>query len=121
VGFLVVYAFGLAMLLSALFVRYRDVQPIWEVVAMATFYGTPILYALEAIHQQWARELIMCNPLSVVVQQIRHALFDPTVPGAVAAIGGWGKFMIPVGIVVGSAALGFWYFNRAARYVAEEL
>ena len=35
------------MLLSALYVRFRDVQPIWEVVLQAAFYATPILYAIE--------------------------------------------------------------------------
>jgi ABC-2 type transport system permease protein len=120
-GFLVTFAFGLAMLLSAMFVRYRDVQPIWDVVTMAAFYATPILYTLEQVKITWARELIMCNPLAVVVQQMRHALFDPTAPNAVEAIGGWGRLMIPVGIVLGSVALGLWYFNRAAPDVAENL
>ncbi len=33
VGALVVFAAGVAMLLSALFVHFRDIQPIWEVFA----------------------------------------------------------------------------------------
>ena len=35
---------GLAMLLSALFVRYRDIEPIWDVVLQITFYASPIFY-----------------------------------------------------------------------------
>ncbi len=46
---LLVWTAGLAMLLSALFVRYRDVQPIWEVISMALFYATPILYPIERV------------------------------------------------------------------------
>jgi ABC-2 type transport system permease protein len=120
-GFLVAWCFGLAMLLSALFVRYRDVQPIWEVVSMAMFYATPILYTLETVQYDWARDLIMLNPLAVVVQQIRHAMFDPSAPSALAAAGGWDGLVIPIGIVLGTVALGFWYFNRQAPYVAEDL
>src|SRR3954452_10657550 len=63
-GLLITFAFGLAMLLSALFVRYRDVQTIWDVVTMAAFYATPILYPLESVKIEWAREVIMYNPLS---------------------------------------------------------
>ena len=77
-GFLLVFATGLAMLLSALFVKYRDVQPIWDVVTTAAFYATPILYPIERVEIPWARELIMCNPLAVVVQQMRHSVFDPS-------------------------------------------
>jgi ABC-2 type transport system permease protein len=121
VGFLIVFTFGLGTLLSALFVRYRDVQPIWDVVVMATFYATPILYPLEAVQIEWAQELIMCNPLAVVVEQLRHAMFDPSAPSAAEAIGGWVRLLIPVGIVVGTTVLGFWYFNRTAPGIAEEL
>ena len=88
-GLLLVFVSGLAMLLSALFVRYRDVQPIWDVVTRRCSTRTPILYPIERVEIDWARELIMCNPLAVVVQQMRHAVFDPSAPSAVEAIGGW--------------------------------
>jgi ABC-2 type transport system permease protein len=120
-GFLLVFVAGLAMLLSALFVRYRDVQPIWEVVSMAVFYATPILYPLEAVKIDWAREAIMHNPFAVTVQQIRHAVFDPSVPSAVQAIGGWGPMATVIAFVIGTFALGLYVFNRAAPDVAEHL
>jgi ABC-2 type transport system permease protein len=120
-GLIVAFAFGLAMLLSALFVRYRDVQPIWDVVSMAAFYATPILYPLEAVRIEWARDFIMLNPLAVAIQQIRHAMFDPSVPNALEAAGGWGLLMIPLGLVAATCVIGFWYFNRAAPDVAENL
>lgn len=120
-GFLVAFAFGLAMLLSAMFVRYRDVQPIWDVLTMAAFYATPILYPLEQVQLEWARQLIMYNPLAVVAQQTRHAIFDPSSPNAVDAAGGWVPLMVPLCLVLGTVVLGFWYFNRAAPDVAENL
>ncbi len=121
VGLAFVWVTGLSMLLSALFVRYRDVQPIWEVILQATFYATPILYPIEAVKQEVGERIIMCNPLSVVVQQIRHSVFDPGAPSAVDAIGGYGMLMIPLSLVFGIFALGFWVFNRTAPAVAEEL
>ena len=36
------------MLLSALFVRYRDIEPIWDVVLQILFYVTPIFYTVDA-------------------------------------------------------------------------
>ena len=49
---LLVFATGLSVLLSSLFVRYRDVEPIWDVVMQALFYGTPILYSLSVVIAQ---------------------------------------------------------------------
>ena len=118
---LLVLVTGLAMLLSALFVNYRDVQPIWDVLSTAAFYATPILYPLEAVRIEWAHELIMYNPLAVVVQQIRHSVFDPSAASAVDAIGGWPQLCVPIAITLGVFALGFWVFNRTAPEVAENL
>ena len=118
---LLAFVTGLAMLLSALFVRYRDIAPIWDVVTTATFYATPILYPIESVKIEWAQELIMCNPLAAVVQQIRHSMFDPGAPSAADAIGGYPLLLIPIGITLGLLVIGFWVFNRAAPEVAENL
>jgi ABC-2 type transport system permease protein len=118
---LLMLVMGLAMLLSALFVRYRDVQPIWDVVLQAGFYATPILYPIDTVPNALARHLIMCNPLSVVIQQIRHWVFDPHAPTAAQAIGGAWRLAFPLGLTVCLFAIGFYVFNRMAPEVAEEL
>jgi ABC-2 type transport system permease protein len=42
---------GMAMLLSALFVYFRDIQPIWEVVCQILFYSSPVIIPVgEAPH-----------------------------------------------------------------------
>jgi ABC-2 type transport system permease protein len=125
---LTILATGVAMLLSSLYVRFRDVQPIWDVVSQMLFYGSPILITLERIRQlhggplgiPWAH-LYMVNPLAVVLEQWRHAVIDPSAPSAAAAIGGWPELMIPIGIIVGLFGLGFWVFNRSAPLIAERL
>ena len=37
---------GVAFILAALFVKYRDLGPIWEVVMQAGMYATPVIYSL---------------------------------------------------------------------------
>lgn len=120
-AFLVLFVSGLALLLSALYVRYRDVGPFWEILSLAMFFGTPILYPLETVQYEWARELIMHNPLAVVVQQLRHAVFDPSVPSAAQAIGGWTELLSVVAVVVVLFGVGLAVFNREAPRVAEDL
>jgi ABC-2 type transport system permease protein len=122
IGLLAIFAMGLAMLLSALYVRFRDVKPIWEVLLQLAFYATPIIYAIETIGvSQRVRELIMLNPLAMIIQQFRYAVIDPSAPSAGEAAGGVAMLLIPIGLLFGLAALGYWYFNREAPRMAEDL
>jgi ABC-2 type transport system permease protein len=118
---LVVFAAGVAMLLSALYPRFRDVQPIWEVVAQVIFYGSPILYAIEVVPDETFRHLIMLNPIAAILQEVRHTVIDPTAPTAAQAIGGAEFLLIPASIVIAAFALGLWVFAREAPRLAEEL
>jgi ABC-2 type transport system permease protein len=118
---LALLSIGVATLLSALYVRFRDVRPIWDVMLQVLLYGSPVIYAIETIQSEKAREIIMLNPLAAIMQQMRHALIDPTAPTAAAAAGGAVRLLIPGAILVGVVALGFWYFNREAPRIAEEL
>ncbi len=116
-----IWCTGIAMALSALFVRYRDVQPIWDVALPIAFYGTPILYPLEAIPNEKLQQVLMCNPLAAIVQQTRHALIDPTAASAAEAIGGAPRLLIPFGILVAVCVTGFLIFDRSAPHIAEDL
>jgi ABC-2 type transport system permease protein len=121
VAVLIAFSQGLAMLLSALYVRYRDVRPIWDVVLQMTFYATPLLYPIETVTNETAQKLIMLNPLAAIVQQFRHAVIDPTAPSTVDVMGGYGLLMIPVAIGVAAIVVGFLVFRRAAPTLAENL
>jgi ABC-2 type transport system permease protein len=105
-------ATGMAMLLSALYVRFRDVRPIWEVALQVLFYGSPILYAIEIIPNQTLREAVMVNPVAAILEQVRHWVVDPGAPSAAQAIGGGPRLLAPAAIAVGAIALGFWTFAR---------
>jgi ABC-2 type transport system permease protein len=120
VAFLFVFVTGLAMLLSSWFVRYRDVQPIWDVILQAAFYATPILYPIEKVPDA-VQPFLMASPLATVVQQIRHSVFDAGAPSAADALGGPVFLLIPIAIGIGTFVAGFIVFNRTAPVVAEEL
>jgi ABC-2 type transport system permease protein len=121
-GMLGVFALGMAMLLSSLYVRFRDVRPIWEVVAQALFYASPVIYVIEKIketHPAWVK-FVMCNPLATILVQARHAVVGHA-PSASYAIGGTARLAIPIGIAAVTFAVGFWNFNREAPRIAEQL
>ncbi len=115
---------GCGMLLSALYVRFRDVEPIWEVMLQALFYASPILYPIELVEERGGEDVVqamMLSPLAAIMQEIRHAVIDPNAMSAAEAAGGWQWLLIPAGIIVGLFVLGLWVFNREAPRIAEEL
>ena len=120
-GALALLSIGASTLLSALYVRYRDVKPIWDVFLQVVLYGSPVIYAIETIDSRQAQEIIMLNPLAAILQQMRHALIDPAAPTAAQAAGGTERLLIPAAIVLTLLVLGLWYFNREAPRIAEEL
>jgi ABC-2 type transport system permease protein len=121
---LTAFAGGLAMLLSALFVYFRDIQPIWEVVAQVLFYASPVIVSIETVRAKLSHTLLhlyMLNPLAVIFQQFRHAIVTHATPSAGQALGSWGALLEPLAIVATLFVLGFAVFNRAAAKIAENL
>jgi ABC-2 type transport system permease protein len=121
VALMTTLAAGLAALLSALYVHFRDVKPIWDVVLQVIFYGSPIFYPIDVITNETARELLMLNPFAAILQQFRHAVIDPSHPSAADAIGGDARLLVPLGLIAAAAVVGFRYFDRKAPRIAEEL
>lgn len=119
---LAAFAAGFAMLVSALYVRFRDVKPIWDVTAQILFYATPVIYILEtlAISEQ-VKQWMALNPIATVLIQMRHAFIDPSAVTAAEAVGGAPMLLVPAAIVCVVLALGYWVFNREAPRIAEEL
>ena len=72
---------GVALLLASLFVYFRDVTHIWEVVLQAMFYATPIIYPISMVANNpefsWAAKILMLNPSTQVIMDIRHNLLSP--------------------------------------------
>jgi ABC-2 type transport system permease protein len=120
IGFL---ATGASMLLSAAFVRYRDVSPIWDVITQILFYASGVFFSYETVKDQHANlaKFMTLNPIGALLQQARHALLGPAYATAPTAAGGWGLLLIPIGFTVLLLVGGFVYFDRQAPRIAEEL
>ena len=121
---LIVFVTGLSLLLSALFVNFRDVEPIWEVVAQALFYGTPILYPLSIVIEKvslTAAQIMLANPLAAAIQQLRHAIVDLSYQSPGQVFGSTAGDLIPIGISVLTFIIGALYFRRMAPLIAERL
>jgi ABC-2 type transport system permease protein len=115
-------ATGIAMLLSSLYVRSRDVAPIWAVISQALFYASPIFILIENIAQRahGATRYYLFNPLAALLQTARYWMVGGT-HGPGWYMGGRLWLLVPGGILVGICVLGFYVYNRMAPHIAEEL
>lgn len=117
---LFVFALAMAFLLSALFVRFRDINYIWEVIMQGAFYATPILYPLNLVPAQYAY-ILMVNPVAQIIQDLREVLVTP----ATVTIGELYQNelmrLMPVGIVLLIALVAVYYFKKRSPYFAEDI
>jgi ABC-2 type transport system permease protein len=120
---------GVSMLLSALFVRFRDISPIWEVLSQILFYSSPVIIPVEKVRETLAHgtldhilyHVYTLNPLVAVFQQFRHAMINRATFSAGQAMGSWAALIEPLALVAVIFVVGFWVFNRAAPHIAEDL
>jgi ABC-2 type transport system permease protein len=116
---LLAFTVAVSMLLSSLYVRFRDVAIIWTVLVTVLFYGTPVLYPIEIVPET-VKNVIHLNPLTPIFEQMRTWIIDPTAPGAAEATDGF-LLAAPIALYLAICGLAVWVFNREAPRIAEEL
>ena len=112
---LYVLVVGLALLLCALFPKFRDIHHIWEVFVQLGFWVTPIIYPISIVPEKF-HTLIFLNPVARIIQGCRETV-----------IGQSGKFMeieshiFVICIAVGVFVIGLTMFNKLSHSFAEDL
>jgi ABC-2 type transport system permease protein len=107
---------AVAMILSSLYPRFRDIGIIWTVFATALFYATPVLYPLSKLSGTLG-EVAAMNPLAPLFELTRRWVIDPTAP----VEGGALRVVVPIAIFVAVCALAVWVFRREVPRIAEAL
>ena len=124
---LFVLAFGLALILSTLYVKFRDIGPIWEVILQVVFYSMPIIYPISQVANITvlgieAQKLMMLNPIAQTIQDVRRNLISPeTVPTAWQIQDNIFIALIPVMLTILIVIIGALYFHRNSKRFAEIL
>lgn len=120
----VLLASGIAFILSSLFVKYRDIGPIWEVIMQAGMYGTPVIYSLTYIldrGQASIAKYMMLNPMAQIIQDIRHFIVYQGNPRGWDLIGNKAIALIPYLLPILIFTLGLLIFKKNAKRFAEIL
>ncbi|ODS58172.1 MAG: hypothetical protein ABS36_04620 [Acidobacteria bacterium SCN 69-37] len=107
------FALGVGLTLAVLAVRFRDVLDLYQVVAGAWMYLTPVIYPRSIVPEryQW---LLALNPMTWFIECFRLPLLENTMPDPVMA-------GLALTAALGTAGLGWWAFTRSADDLATRL
>lgn len=103
-------ALGFGLWLSALNVRFRDVNYLVPFLVQVWMYLTPVVYAVTLIPERF-RWLLALNPMTGVVEGFRWALLGAQPPGALFAV----SVLITLAVLVGGA----FFFRATERTFAD--
>jgi len=116
-----ILALGLSLLLSALYVRFRDITYIWDVVIQAGFYATPILYPITLITDPIILKIMILSPIASSIQGARDAFVTSETLTISEIFNSPYAFLIPLGISLTFFVVGLLYFRKQSKYFAENL
>lgn len=106
-------ALGIAFIVSAVTVYFRDLEQIIGVLMMAWIYLTPIMYDVDYIPEE-LRTLFFLNPMTPVICVYHDILYYKQLPTV--------DYMIQSGVVAVIVFLvGFFVFAKLDRNFAEEM
>jgi lipopolysaccharide transport system permease protein len=109
--FLIVY--GVGLILASLYVYYRDLNQIWDVVLQVGFFLSPIVYLTSVVPVKY-EFYYMLNPITRLINMYRDIFLNGTVP----KISDFG-IVIMFGLVI--FFIGTTVFRKLSRRFAEEV
>jgi ABC-2 type transport system permease protein len=114
---LYVLVIGLGFLLSSLFVFFRDLGHIWEILLQVLFYGSAVVYPLtfKAGYAHW----LALNPVAQIINDFRYLVVSSHIPSTPDILGV--AMLVPVGLTLLCLAIGSLIFLRTAPNFAEQL
>lgn len=114
---------GVAFLLGAINVKFRDISSIWEVVIQALFYAIPIIYPISMVINTslFAAQIILANPIAQVIQDVRYCLITPATTTHWDLAGSITLRLLPILATMLIFIFSILYFSKKAKYFAEEV
>ena len=101
---LTLFNIGLGLILSSLYVFFRDMQYLWGVTARLIFYGSAVFYQTDRFKPEMLT-VFRCNPVYDHIAFIREVMIGGIVPAP------W-EFAALAGFAVATLILGGWLYKR---------
>ncbi len=107
---LYLFVLGLALVFSALYVRFRDVGQIWEVMATVLLFSSPIMYPMRIL-PGWAQKVVSCNPLVQIIQDARRLILSEDARAS-HLISTAVTRAVPIAAAFATLAIGLWLYRH---------
>ena len=117
------FAMGLAFIMSSLYVKFRDLNYIWEIIMQALFYASAVIYPISFVSDksQAIATAIAMSPITQSIQDVRHFLVDQSNQTLFTLTGSISSYIIPLSIVVITCVAGVVLFKKRSPYFAENV
>jgi ABC-2 type transport system permease protein len=109
---------GIGLLLSALFVFYRDLGHVWEISLQLLFYGSAIVFPFTLIPSRF-RLLVAFNPMAQIMEDMRRTVVTTAIPWSGQILGRW--IFVPILAVFVVLGLGVGVFRRLTPKFGEAI
>lgn len=76
---LIVFNLGLGLILSALFVFFRDMQYLWGILTQLLMWMSAIFYTIDS-YSQTVQNMFLLNPLYLYIRYFRKIVIDGVIP-----------------------------------------
>jgi lipopolysaccharide transport system permease protein len=98
---------GVGLILSAMTAKYRDLQQLTGFLVQIWMYGTPVIYPLSRVPENW-RWLVQLNPMTTMVEMTRVVFLGV---GSVTVAG----YLVSIGVTAAILTIGVMLYQRMAR------
>ena len=79
IGFLILFNVGVGMILSALYVFFRDIQYLYDVFTMLLMYMSAIFYNVDS-YNDMTQNLFLLNPVYLFIRYFRQIVIEASIP-----------------------------------------
>lgn len=115
------FGLGLAFILSTIYVKFRDMNYIWEIIMQALFYGSAVLYPITKVLSisVTAGHLLLLNPAAQAIQDAREAVIPSLAPANLTTNIYFA--LAPIAIAAVVLVFGAWLFKKSSPRFAEDI
>jgi ABC-2 type transport system permease protein len=118
---LFVFTTGVGLILATLFVRFRDVGQLWELIGQLAFYASPIIIPVSFL-PPWFQPIAFLNPFVQIMQDIRAVIiYTMPVVTATSVLHTVGGRIVPMSIALATLLFGVFLFKRQSPWFAERV
>ena len=101
---LVLFNIGVGLILSALFVFFRDIQYLWSVFTMLLMYMSAIFYTIDN-YSPMVRNLFLLNPVYLFIRYFRKIVIEATIPTV------WFHLLMAADVII-VLGIGCWIYKK---------